>query len=246
LGHPMKAALRYVPTILLAALALSSVALAGPLEDGNAAYKRHDYKTAMRILRPLAIEGDKLAQVIVGLMYELGYGVQLDWIVAFEWFNAAAKDGDNFGAFNLNEVSHRMTAREIAKAIDISHQWTPGADPSDTHVEPETWNCSVTMGKKVVNIVWELANGRMFAARGTGFHKITAYTDQFIVATQVSRPQKPSDGPITDYIVIEKETGNYLDLDNIGMAVLGRAYDDVAEPSTTTGHCEPKGGTSNR
>ncbi len=242
----MTTGFKYVSTSLLAALALSSAVLAGPLEDGNAAYKRHDYKTAMRILRPLAIDGDRLAQVTVGLMYEFGYGVQLDWIAAFEWFNAAAKDGDNFGAFNLNEVSHRMTAREITRALDISHQWTPGADTPNTHLDPETWSCGVNMGEKMVNIEWRLANGRMFAPRGTGFYKITLYNDQFIVATHVSRPEKPSDGPITDYIVIERQSGNYLDLDNTVMAVMGKAYDNVAEPSPTTGHCDLKADTANR
>jgi hypothetical protein len=135
----MTAGFKYVSTSLLAALVLSSAVLAGPLEDGNAAYKRHDYKTAMRILRPLAIDGDKLARVIVGLMYEFGYGVQ------------------------------------------------------------------------------------------------------FIVATHVSRPEKSSDGPITNYIVIDGQTGNYLNLDNIVMAVMGNAYDNVAEPSATTGHCDLQG-----
>jgi len=240
----MTAGFKYLSTILLAAFALSSAALAGPLEDGNAAYKRHDYKTAMAILRPLAIDGDKMAQVIVGLMYELGYGVQLDWIAAYEWFNAAAKDGDNFASFNLNEIAHRMTAREITRALDISHQWTPGADALNTHIDPETWNCRMGMGEKAFNIEWRLANGRMFAPRGTGFYKIILYNDQFIVATLVSRPEKPSDGPITDNIVIERPTGNYLELDNIVMAVMGKANDNVAEPSTTTGHCDLKADTA--
>jgi hypothetical protein len=34
------------------ALALFSVAMAGPLEDGDAAFKRSDYATALALLRP--------------------------------------------------------------------------------------------------------------------------------------------------------------------------------------------------
>ena len=44
------------------ALALFGVAAAGPLEDGEAAYLRGDYATAMSLLRPLAERGNAVAQ----------------------------------------------------------------------------------------------------------------------------------------------------------------------------------------
>jgi TPR repeat protein len=43
---------------------------AGPLEDGVAAYRRSDFATALRLLRPLADQGDAVAQARLGLMYE--------------------------------------------------------------------------------------------------------------------------------------------------------------------------------
>src|SRR5271165_6159716 len=52
------------------ALALFSSAMAGPLEDGEAAYERGDYSTAERLLRPLAEQGLVDAQVTLGLTYE--------------------------------------------------------------------------------------------------------------------------------------------------------------------------------
>jgi TPR repeat protein len=47
---------------LLVALALFGSAMAGPLEDGEAAFQRSDYAEAMRLLRPLAEHGDANAQ----------------------------------------------------------------------------------------------------------------------------------------------------------------------------------------
>jgi hypothetical protein len=44
------------------ALALFGAATAGPLEDGEAAYKRSDFSTALQILRPLADQGNEIAQ----------------------------------------------------------------------------------------------------------------------------------------------------------------------------------------
>ena len=42
-----------------------------------------------------------------------------------------------------------------------------------------------------------------------------------------------------DYIIIERKTGNYLEMDNGVMNAMGKAYDDIAEPSIKTGHCKP-------
>jgi hypothetical protein len=50
----MKLALKHVVAAILLLSIIAAPAAAGLLEDGNAAYKRGDYATAMRILRPLA------------------------------------------------------------------------------------------------------------------------------------------------------------------------------------------------
>jgi len=60
--------LRLTHVLVLINLALNFVAsvAAGPLEDGNAAYERRDYATAMRILRPLANQGDGMLRPLPG------------------------------------------------------------------------------------------------------------------------------------------------------------------------------------
>ena len=52
---------------------------AEPLEDSIAAFRSGDYATALRILRPLAEQGNAAAQFNLGSMYAHGQGVTLDY-----------------------------------------------------------------------------------------------------------------------------------------------------------------------
>jgi hypothetical protein len=88
------------------ALALVGPVMGGPLEDAGAAYGNGDYATAMRLFRPLAEQGDALAQTALGLMYDQGQGVPQHYVQAAEWFRKAADQGDadaqgNLGFINL-------------------------------------------------------------------------------------------------------------------------------------------------
>ena len=52
----------------LLTLALFGSAAAGPLEDGQAAYQKGDYATALKIYRPLAEHGNASAQTALGVI----------------------------------------------------------------------------------------------------------------------------------------------------------------------------------
>ena len=54
---------------LVVSLSLAAPGLAGPYEDGKAAYRRGDYVTALRLWRPLAEQGNALAQYYLGEMH---------------------------------------------------------------------------------------------------------------------------------------------------------------------------------
>jgi TPR repeat protein len=76
------------------ALTLFGVAVAGQFEDGQAAYQHQDYANAMRLLRPLAEQGNADAQFEVGQMYgENVNGVQRDYAEALKFYNLAARQG---------------------------------------------------------------------------------------------------------------------------------------------------------
>ena len=79
-------------------------AVAGPLEDADAAYDRGDYATALRLWRPLAEQGDAIAQFALGIVYANGQGVPQDYAAAVLWFRMAAKQGDDRAQFNLGTM----------------------------------------------------------------------------------------------------------------------------------------------
>ena len=84
-------------TILVAcgllALTQIGVAAAGPLEEARTAEQRGDYATEMALLRPLADQGNAVAQIDIGLMYEHGLGVPQDFAQAVIWYRKAADRG---------------------------------------------------------------------------------------------------------------------------------------------------------
>ena len=90
----MEERLRRLILGLLLSCALLSSAIAGPRQDGEAAYANGDYATALRLLRPLANQGDASAQFYLGAMYDTGQGVPQDYPEAVKWYRKAAEQGD--------------------------------------------------------------------------------------------------------------------------------------------------------
>jgi TPR repeat protein len=70
-------------------------------EDAAAAYNKGDYSTAARLYRPLADEGNLLAQYNLGLMYAKGQGVPRNDIEAVRWYRLAADRGCDLAQYNL-------------------------------------------------------------------------------------------------------------------------------------------------
>jgi TPR repeat protein len=86
--------LRATLTALLMLVAMAGAAIAGPLEDTVAASERHDYRTALRLFRLLAEQGNAIAQSALGYMLETGEGVQQDYSEAAKWYRLAGEQGD--------------------------------------------------------------------------------------------------------------------------------------------------------
>jgi len=86
---------------LVLSLGVTAPVSAGPFEDAVAAYDRGDYVAAHRLFRPLADQGDALAQFNLGLMYANGQGVPQNDAEAFGWFRSAADQGLADAQYNL-------------------------------------------------------------------------------------------------------------------------------------------------
>jgi TonB family protein len=80
---------RFVAAVLSVCLVMP--AIAGPLEDGVAAFGRGDIATALRVLQPLAEQGNPLAKAVLGSMYDEGKGVAQDLAKASTLYREAAR-----------------------------------------------------------------------------------------------------------------------------------------------------------
>lgn len=85
----MKLTLKHALTAIMLVLSFATPVVAGQFEDAAAANGRGDYATALRLLRPLAGQGNASAQYNLGIMYELGQGVPQSYAEAVMWYHRA-------------------------------------------------------------------------------------------------------------------------------------------------------------
>ena len=102
---------------------------AGPLEDADAAIKRRDYATAVRLIRPLAEQGDANAQYKLGVFYDNGLGVPQDKIRAYMWLNLSAAQGREGAAAFRDLIARRMTPAQKEEAQKLTREWKPNRQP---------------------------------------------------------------------------------------------------------------------
>ena len=82
--------------------------LAGPawagFDEGVSASERDAYATALRVLRPLAEQGDVGSQLNLAIMYAKGLGVAQDHAEAARWYRKAAEQGVAMAQYNLGNM----------------------------------------------------------------------------------------------------------------------------------------------
>lgn len=87
--------------ILVLLLLLATPAAAQDFEKGVEAYKCGAHKEALREWRPLAEQGDALAQQALGVLYYKGQGVPQNYAKAEKWFRKSAEQGITGAQYNL-------------------------------------------------------------------------------------------------------------------------------------------------
>ena len=95
--------LRFTITFVLSIICLTVPAWAD-FQAGMDATIRGDYATALREWRPLAEQGDALAQYNLGVLYRKGRGVPQDDVQARQWYAKAAAQGQAKAQFNLGTL----------------------------------------------------------------------------------------------------------------------------------------------
>jgi len=81
---------RLIAFILFALLFLQPAAARADYAEGLQAYTRHEWQKAIALLRPLAEAGDDRAQILIGNMYNEGWGVLISHSEAYRLYRRAA------------------------------------------------------------------------------------------------------------------------------------------------------------
>jgi TPR repeat protein len=80
----------------------------------------------MRLLRPLAEQGDADAQFNLGVMYAKGQGVRQNYVLAHMWINLAGASGLKEAMTVRDELAKlKMTPAQIAEAQKLAREWKP-------------------------------------------------------------------------------------------------------------------------
>jgi len=129
---------------LLVGLALFGQACAGPLEQARTAYEQRDYATALRLFRPLADQGNAVAQNGLGIMYSNGDGVPRDASEAAKWYRLAAEQGNTVAQYSLAYLY--VTGQGVPEDYVQAHKWYDLAITSAMSVRANSSNDQQGLG----------------------------------------------------------------------------------------------------
>ncbi len=105
-------------TVLFLALFLPASALADTFEDALDARVRGDYQTTLKLIQPLADQGNADAQRLIGDMYFAGEGVKQDNAEGLKWYEkAAAHSGDYQGRLASLYFEGRVVEQNNAEGL---------------------------------------------------------------------------------------------------------------------------------
>ena len=112
---------RSVLGAIVFAATIPLAAAQGTLDDGLAAYRSGDYVKAVEVWRPLAVQGNAVAQYRLGALYAEGKGVAQDDGAAMTWFQRSANQGNAEAQYNVG-ASYAEGAG-VAKNDDEAAKW---------------------------------------------------------------------------------------------------------------------------
>ncbi|MBT5469066.1 MAG: sel1 repeat family protein [Nitrospina sp.] len=96
---------------------------ADEFEEAVEAVNRRDYETAYKMVVPLAEKGHAAAQLVLGMMYFKGTGVEKNIVEADKWLYIAEKFGQEAGKKNRIFVERQMNNGQISKAHELAKDW---------------------------------------------------------------------------------------------------------------------------
>ena len=120
MGDERPMSLRFAIALVLSICCLTTPVWAD-FQAGMDANNREDYAIALREWRPLAEQGDALAQYNLGVLYRKGRGVPQDDVLARQWYEKAAAQGQAKAQYNLGTLY--LNGEGVPKDYHQAFRW---------------------------------------------------------------------------------------------------------------------------
>ena len=108
---------------VLSGIVSPSFVKADDFQDAVTIVNDGDFETAYKMLVPLAEKGQAAAQLILGMMYFKGTGVEKNIVQADKWLLISEKLGQEAGKKNRIFVERQMNRDQISKARKLAKGW---------------------------------------------------------------------------------------------------------------------------
>jgi TPR repeat protein len=141
--------------VLLLTLLVGTPAFSADFQKGLTAAQSGDFATALREWKPLAEQGNAVAQTLLGVMYDKGDGVPQDDKTAVKWYKLAAEQGVARAQYNLGLMYG--LGRGVIQDNVYAHMW---------------WNIAASSGNKSAVKNRDIVVGKMTPTRIEDAQKI--------------------------------------------------------------------------
>jgi uncharacterized protein len=115
--------LKAITLFLLIGIICPAFVCADEFEDAIKAINRRDYETAYNMIVPLADKGQAAAQLVLGMMYFKGTGVEKNIVEADKWLFISETSGQEAGKKNRIFVERQMNSDQITQAHQLAKDW---------------------------------------------------------------------------------------------------------------------------
>ena len=112
-----------ITLFVLYGIVFPSFVKADDFQDAVRIVNNRDFETAYKMLVPLAEKGQAAAQLILGMMYFKGTGVEKNIVQADKWLLISEKLGQEAGKKNRIFVERQMSSDQILKARKLAKDW---------------------------------------------------------------------------------------------------------------------------
>ena len=108
---------------VLSGIVYPSFIKADDFQDAVRIVNNRDFETAYKMLVPLAEKGHAAAQLILGMMYFKGTGIEKNIVQADKWLLISERLGQEAGKKNRIFVERQMNSDQISKARKLAKGW---------------------------------------------------------------------------------------------------------------------------